>query len=714
MNQKLRSYKKRMLILCIMLAVVLITSGVSYAIFTSYSSQSDANTLAASCMDLEFNGQNEINLLNTYPISEGEALEQTPYTFTIKNNCDNYIEYYVIASVISTTNKVDSKYVKVSLLGDNDLNGAVINTLESIATPQSLSKYSISENYILKRGDGITKDESRTFNFRMWLDSNNPDIWTSEDVEGKDYQVKISVVGTVRTRPKDDLFVAALIDGEESTSFPTTSGYTASVECTRNGKKVNAKESIVWNGTEWELTAKITNGNVRCNATFVTAAPAPDGWYSAGSGTLLASIRDNNELKTPLTTPGSEVSAHTKDDVESQTTSVSSTYQAYYFTYGTGYTANGSKFNLTGTAVTADTYANSYSSLVGKYFVSSSASSNGSSTAGTMKTTTNLSSVYYVVSATSSSYTYKQITSNKNTTEALLASTEDDYGTSYYFRGAVKNNYVQFANKCWRIVRINGDGSVKLVLHNDNTSNASSPCASSNNSTTAAFARYSGSSYTSVFNSNYNDNAYIGFMYGATGASDYASTHANTNKSDILKNLETWYTNNLTSYESKLADTIWCNDKSTVSGGLGYGTNATDYGAYNRLASTKQPTLKCPNDNNGGKLSKFTVDDTINGNGDLTYKIGLLTADEIAFAGSIAYTYNRSTYLQENTGTTWWWSLSPYYFNGSNAYVWYVGSGYLNYDRVYFYNGLRPVISLISSTNVTGDGTSENPYVVEK
>ena len=715
MNQKLRSYKKRMLILCIMLAVVLITSGVSYAIFTSYSSQSDANTLAASCMDLEFNGQNEINLLNTYPISEGEALEQTPYTFTIKNNCDNYIEYYVIASVISTTNKVDSKYVKVSLLGDNDLNGAVINTLESIATPQSLSKYSISENYILKRGDGITKDESRTFNFRMWLDSNNPDIWTSEDVEGKDYQVKISVVGTVRTRPKDDLFVAALIDGEESTSFPTTSGYTASVECTRNGKKVNAKESIVWNGTEWELTAKITNGNVRCNATFVTAAPAPDGWYSAGSGTLLASIRDNNELKTPLTTPGSEVSAHTKDDVESQTTSVSSKYQAYYFTYGTGYTANGSKFNLTGTAVTADTYANSYSSLVGKYFVSSSASSNGSSTAGTMKTTTNLSSVYYVVSATSSSYTYKQITSNKNTTEALLASTEDDYGTSYYFRGAVKNNYVQFANKCWRIVRINGDGSVKLVLHNDNTSNASSPCASSNNSTTAAFARYSGSSYTSVFNSNYNDNAYIGFMYGATGASDYASTHANTNKSDILKNLETWYTNNLTSYESKLADTIWCNDKSTVSGGLGYGTNATDYGAYNRLASTKQPTLKCPNDNNGGKLSKFTVDDTINGNGDLTYKIGLLTADEIAFAGSIAYTYNRSTYLQENTGTTWWWSLSPIHFNGSYARVWYVYSGYLgNYGVVGDNYGLRPVISLISSTNVTGDGTSENPYVVEK
>ena len=713
MNQRLCRYKKRMLILCIMLAVVLMITGVSYAVFTSYSSQTDANTLAASCMELEFNGQNEINLLNTYPISEGEALEQTPYTFTIKNKCDNYIEYYVIASVISTTNKIDSKYVKVSLLGDNDLNGTVINTLESISTPQSLSKYNITENYILKRGDGISKDEARTFNFRMWLDSSNKDIWTREDIEGKDYQVKISVVGTVKTRPKDDLYVAALIDGVESSTFPTTNKYNASVECTRNGKKIDANESITWNGTKWILTTAISDGNVRCNATFESLAPAPNGWYEAGSGTLLASLRDNNTLKTPLTTPGSEVSAHTFDDVESESTSVFSTYQAYYITYGTGYEANGTKFNLTGTAVTSDTYANSYSSLVGKYLPKSSLSSAGSSTAGTMKTTTNLSSVYYVVSATQESFTYKQITSNKNTTEALLASTVDDYGTSYYFRGAVKNNYVEFANKCWRIVRITGDGSVKLVLHNDNTAGAANPCSSANNSTNAAFARYSGTRYTSAFNTDYNDNAYIGFMYGTVGASDYASAHANTNKSTILTNLETWYKNNLESYESKLADTIWCNDKNIVSGGPGYGTSLREYAAYNRLTSTKQPTLICPNDNNGGKLSKFTVKDTTNGNGNLTYKIGLLTADEIAFAGSVYSTSNRSTYLQENTGTNWWWSLSPSYFSGDKAHVWFAYSGFLNDDNVSRNGDLRPVISLVSSTTISGgSGTSEDPYVV--
>ena len=610
MNHSLYRYKKRMLILCIMLAVVLMITGVSYAVFTNYSSQTDANTLAASCMDLEFNGQNEINLLNTYPISEGEALEQTPYTFTIKNKCDNYIEYYVIASVISTTNKVDSKYVKVSLLGDNDLNGTVINTLESISTPQSLSKYNITENYILKRGDGISKDESRTFNFRMWLDSSNKDIWTKEDIEGKDYQVKISVVGTVKTRPKDDLYVAALIDGVESSTFPTTNKYNASVECTRNGKKIDAKESIDWSGTEWELTTKIKSGNVRCNATFESLAPAPNGWYEAGNGTLLASLRDNNTLKTPITTPGAAVS-------------------------------------------TAD--------------------------------------------------------------EALLASAEDDYGTSYYFRGAVTNNYVEFANKCWRIVRVSGDGSVKLILHNDNTTKVANPCDAANNSASAAFARYSGEKYTSKFNTNYDDNAYVGFKYGTVGASDYASAHANINNSTILTNLETWYTNNLKTYADTIADTVWCNDKTNVTdtsydpwgwtpNGYGYGKNVTYYGATQRLISTNGrtggtgPSLKC----NSG-LSKINS------------KVGLITADELAYAGYAAALKNTTTYLQENATDTDWLSLSPSVFFSVYAFVWSVngGSGDFGNYSVNSDGGVRPAISLIISTTISGGtGTSEDPYVV--
>ncbi len=570
------------------------------------------------------------------------------------------------------------------------------------------SAINLSNEFPIKDEDGIKKTP---FTFKITNNCNNyvkAYITIDSLKEGTaNYILSKYMKANVSTKGTTD--GTSLIIGTQNTKVLDNkhNGYIVK-EVGLNSKESKEFDLRLW--IDYDTTKEQAAGMTYLSQVVIVTEP--------GKPTFAETILANNEVKTPLTTPGSEVSAHTKDDVESQSESVDTTYQAYYITYGTGWTANGTKFNLTGTAVTSDTYANSYSSLVGKYLPNSYLLIAGSNTAGTMKKTTNLDSVYYVVSATQNSFTYKEITSNKNTTEALLASVEDDYGTSYYFRGAVKNNYVDFANKCWRIVRVNGDGSVKLILHNDNTTKVADPCSSANNSTDAAFARYSGTTYKSTFNTSYNDNAYVGFMYGTDGASDYASAHANTNKSTILKNLETWYKNNLASYEDKMADTIWCNDKSTVSGGLGYGTNATDYAAQNRIKSTKQPTLICPNDNKGGKLSKFTVKDTTNGNGNLTYKIGLLTADEIAFAGSIAYTYNSSTYLQENTGTSWWWSLSSSRFDGdvarASARVWFVRSGNLSYDGVGLYIGVRPVISLISSTNVTGDGTSENPFIVEK
>ena len=300
--------------------------------------------------------------------------------------------------------------------------------------------------------------------------------------------------------------------------------------------------------------------------------------------------------------------------------------------------------------------------------------------------------------------------------EALLASTEDDYGTSYYFRGAVTNNYVEFANKCWRIVRIVGDGSVKLVLHNDNTAGAANPCSSANNSTNAAFARYSGETYTSTFNDNFEDNAYVGFKYGTPGSSTHAATHANTNKSTILNNLETWYNTNLKTYESVIANTVWCNDKTNVTDttynpefgdtptGLGYGTNRTYYGATQRLirggkyggiAGGTGPSLKC-----NGELSKITS------------KVGLITADELALAGCTYAKKNTTTYLQENATDTPWWSLSPDYFTGSDAYVWNVIDGSLIGFNVSNTYGVRPSISLKPTTNVTGEGTSSSPFII--
>ena len=299
--------------------------------------------------------------------------------------------------------------------------------------------------------------------------------------------------------------------------------------------------------------------------------------------------------------------------------------------------------------------------------------------------------------------------------EALLASTEDDYGTSYYFRGAVTNNYVEFANKCWRIVRISGDGSVKLILHNDNTAGAVNPCDAANNSASAAFARYSGTTYTSYFNTNYRDNAYVGFKYGTPGSSTYEATHANTNKSTILNNLETWYKNNLTTYESVIDDTVWCNDKTNVTdttfnpygysnvNGSGYAKNLTYYGATQRLVSKSNsaggtgPSLKC-----NGDLSKITS------------KVGLITADELALAGYAFGLENTTTYLQENATSDYWWSLSPVRFDGVYAYVWRVYGSYGGFggNGVSSADGVRPSISLKSTTNATGEGTSDKPYKV--
>ena len=462
---------------------------------------------------------------------------------------------------------------------------------------------------------------------------------------------------------------------------------------------------------------KATSQNANQGAAFsahveITSAKAPT--VSNLAETILA----NNKVQTPLTTPGKEVSEHTLDDVESVLTGVDTTDQEYYYiTYGTDWEANGTEFNLTGVAVTSDTYKNSYSSLVGKYITSTQLRNAGSETAGEKVTTTNLDSVYYVVSATQDSFTYKEITSNKNTTEALLASTEDDYGTSYYFRGAVKNNYVEFANMCWRIVRISGDGSVKLILHNKNTKKVANPCDAANNSASNSTSAFAGGS---LFNEKGDDNAYVGFKFGTPGSKTYEATHANTNKSEILKKLEelynddAWYNNYyLKKYEKVIADTVWCNDKTNATdttydpwsitpNGYGYAKNVTYYGAMQRLVSKSNsaggtgPSLKC-----NGELSKINS------------KVGLITADELAFAGYAYGLENPTTYLQENATRDYWWTMSPASFDGDDASVWVVvGPGYFTIDSGAYLRYLRLSISLKSTTNVTGDGTSDKPYKV--
>ena len=162
----------------------------------------------------------------------------------------------------------------------------------------------------------------------------------------------------------------------------------------------------------------------------------------------------------------------------------------------------------------------------------------------------------------------------------------------------------------------------------------------------------------------------------------------------------------MTSYTSQLEDTVFCNDRS-------YTTSGSDlyFGAYTRLYTnkTKTPTLKCQN-----ARDKFTVDAS-NGNGALKYPVGLITADEMAYAGGKYYSssadVNRSFYLY--TGK-FYWDLSPCSFRGSAAYGFgFSSGGGLNEYRVARSNGVRPSVSLQPGIGMTGgSGTSADPFVI--
>ena len=311
-----------------------------------------------------------------------------------------------------------------------------------------------------------------------------------------------------------------------------------------------------------------------------------------------------------------------------------------------------------------------------------------------------------------------EFTKSSGENERLLNNAPDDYGTSYYYYGAVTDNYVSFANKLWRIVRINGDGSIRVVLDD----------VAKNDSNGVIAAKYRSIS---------SDNAYVGYMYGTGSSTTYDATHKNINDSTIKSKVDEWYKTNIvdTNNTDYVAETLFCNDKTLASDTIGtnntakgYGTNKTYYASIERLQystgstniTISKPTFKCA-ENATNDYSRFTVSvQTLpNGNktnANLTYPVGLLTADDVVYAG--AYKYNttiRRTYLYNSLITTNWWLLTPDSFNGTAAHVWYVSAnGLLTTNSVINFYAFRPVVNLKSSVLVNaGDGTQTNPYVIE-
>ena len=333
----------------------------------------------------------------------------------------------------------------------------------------------------------------------------------------------------------------------------------------------------------------------------------------------------------------------------------------------------------------------------------------------------NLYNIIKVKADTTTIIDYKVRSGVSGTNGIYMTTATEGNVPVYYYRGDADkvNNNIIFNNMCWKIIRTTETGGVKLIYNGTPTDGK---CETQTGEATQIG--------TSKFNEKYDDNAYVGYMYGAAGSSTYQATHANTNESTIKKYIDSWYKANFDeTMTSKLEDTIFCNDRSTKAydantigdtsmssyGNLGYGTNATLYGAAHRTSyysNNPNPSLVCQNQND-----KFTVDNK-NGNGKLRYSVGLITLDEVVLAGFNTYNSNTSDYKDTTNylfTNNCYWTVSPVlmYVNG-NAFVGAVhNTGILYVDLVSI--GVRPVVSLKNDTLViaNGDGTSTNPYVVQ-
>ena len=295
--------------------------------------------------------------------------------------------------------------------------------------------------------------------------------------------------------------------------------------------------------------------------------------------------------------------------------------------------------------------------------------------------------------------------------EKGLYKADDDYTAttgmkSYYFRGAVDNNWVKFGKDStgkdiyWRIIRINGDGSIRMIY-----SGTTAPTSSTATVMTGTGTQIS----TSVFNSSRDKAEYVGYMYTE------GEQHGNSTPSTIKTTIENWYKTTTLETDSTTKalvsqNQIFCNDRSAGSTQTAAWTSTGAdyyYGTRDRLNTNKKPILTCPTDSD-----KFTSKKSSIGNKTLDYPVGLIIADEVSMAGGKYGTDNSTYYLYT---AQYYWSGSPTYFDSyysiADEFIVY-SSGILGNNGVDPAYGARPVVSLSSKAKLSGNGTYSKPYTV--
>ena len=250
----------------------------------------------------------------------------------------------------------------------------------------------------------------------------------------------------------------------------------------------------------------------------------------------------------------------------------------------------------------------------------------------------------------------------------------------------------------WRIIRTNADGSIKLLY--------------------AGTSPDSDKAYVglSEFNTTYDDPMYAGYKYGTTGSLE--NNRLNTNDSTIKTYVDNWYKNNLIAYTKYLSkDAVYCNDRNLASGQTYSTTSNFDYASWERIGTNKQPTYNCTN-----MRDAFSVNNT---SAKLNYPIGLMSIDELSYAGGNSSTRLTAPYVwyytnangESSYGSLTFGSLSLVRWEGSYTLVWGIdGSdspGFLNGIHTGGLHAVRPSVSLLSCNLISrGDGSANNPYVI--
>ena len=297
--------------------------------------------------------------------------------------------------------------------------------------------------------------------------------------------------------------------------------------------------------------------------------------------------------------------------------------------------------------------------------------------------------------------------------EATLSKTEDNFGYSYFFRGNVKNNYINFAGMCWNIVRILGDNSIKLVLYDKNKE-----CSSATGEWAIGHGNFGYKKIVDNGNTVYVDS--------------FMSPEENKDKS-LIYNLEEFQKKKLREYYSKLSNiNVWCYTNKAYSDKSGSNElNTLDYKFKTNIffdsqvrlsksyTTNNRPTLKC----NGIYFNYYSDN--------IPLYVGALTADEVVYSGIVASAIsndnnNNGYYLKTNSNKKWW-TMSPAFLsqygyvtafdvvsgNRTNNYFIYeteLTSSNNSADYRYF----RPAITLKSTVKyLSGKGTKSDPYIVE-